>query len=107
MQLPKTVDILGQTYLVKSSINLYDGKRKVDGLCMPGSKIIQIEVDLDKDQKSATFLHECLHALLYESGYEAIIGNEKTEEGLVLALEHGIKHLLIRHGLALLRGLKK
>lgn len=83
MRIPKTVEILGVEYQVRLKWNLnMDGVRLL-GLCDRESKEILIDKSIvDAAEKTDTFLHECLHGVLYESGATNLIDN-RTEELIV------------------------
>ena len=57
--------------------------------------VIRINKNLSKEERFSTLVHECIHCILNQYGWQEII--EKTdipEEPLVMALEHGIIQML-------------
>ena len=80
------VNILGTDYTVK----LCKMGRRDYGDCDCDKKIIRL--NRDKDQKAESFLHEVLHAALYESGVvHQLNATEGLEENIVRAVEHGLR----------------
>lgn len=78
----QTIEVFGRSY------NLEYYSKGDFGCFMPYGKI-QIKNDKMKD---STTLHEVIHAILYESGHSVKL-DEKDEEAMVLALEHGLSHI--------------
>jgi Zn-dependent peptidase ImmA (M78 family) len=68
MKIPKNVKIFGITYKVKLEDGVYDGVDKCCGTLDQDKKIICIDKTMDKFNQNHTFFHECIHAVLYETG---------------------------------------
>ena len=56
---------------------------------------IKIQKGLDTSIEEATLMHEIIHSILYLTGQAEQL-NEDQEEGLVLALEHGLSQIYER-----------
>jgi hypothetical protein len=72
---------MGRDYLIK-----YSKSQKDYGGFKPYEPL---KIKDDKMKLSST-LHEVIHGILYETGWSAMLDDEKMEEGLTLAIEHGI-----------------
>lgn len=81
--IPRTVSILGRTYLVRRK------RMKEAGLCDFSTGIIYLKSGLSNDVAEATLLHEIIHGVLHESGIHFNWSDEFTES-VVRALEHGL-----------------
>lgn len=81
--IPRTVSILGRTYLVRRK------RMKEAGLCDFNTGIIYLKSGLSNDVAEATLLHEIIHGVLHESGIHFNWSDEFTES-VVRALEHGL-----------------
>ncbi len=57
-------------------------------------RIIRVDSSQAKDDLEATTLHEVLHAILHISGMVHLLPNGKLEEGIVRALEAGLRPLV-------------
>jgi len=80
-------DVLGELYTVEYVKGLRDEDGvKVDGLCCTTDKNIEIDAALNGEILLKTFLHEYLHAVLFEAGLEDIFG-EKLEEVVIIQFE--------------------
>ncbi len=85
--IPSSVNILGQTYTVSIS-KLPDG---LHGQCDTEKYAITISENQDEVNIKKTLLHEVVHAILHQTGWEYAIDDSKiSEEGIVRALEHGL-----------------
>ena len=67
MRIPKQINVLGKKWLIKYKWNLSDEEIKCDGLCCYRSRTIFIDRSLPKVDRPQTFLHELLHAIIYEA----------------------------------------
>jgi hypothetical protein len=85
------VVILGKTY----TIEYVPLDEDLYGDCKCGEGAIRIRQNMTYEQKTATIVHEVLHAILFEAGIAHMIDDSNQEEGIVRAIEHG----LIRSGI--------
>lgn len=92
MRIPKEVSILGHTWIISYKWNLTFKKQKIAGLCEPLTRTISIDRALTKEEKTATFMHEFMHAVLYEYqiGHNHHRISMAKEESLIEALESEI-----------------
>ncbi len=92
----RTIPIMGQKYSIEYHANIKtDDKDEVYGDTDKGRKRIRIDLANNRglaDLKS-TLLHECLHAILAQSGIDNMLTDE-VEEAIVVALEHGLSPLV-------------
>lgn len=92
----KTIPIMGQKYNVEyyASIRTED-KEEVYGDTDKGKKRIRIDLNNNKKPTDlrSTLLHECLHAILAQSGIDNLLTDE-VEETIVVAIEHGLDSLV-------------
>ena len=86
-RLPKQVPVLGRPYVIKRV------RMAEYGACHFDLAEIHIRWGLKGDELAETFLHELLHAILYESGADHR-WSASTTESIVRALEHGLKRSL-------------
>lgn len=83
----RLIPCFGQNYSVRPA-RLDDKHGDID--C--DRKVIRIDIDAhlgNGHHVGRTVMHEVLHALLYESGHTAWLGDEK-EEAIVQCLENGL-----------------
>lgn len=90
---PTTVPIMGTPFLIQYAKKVDGGK--AIGLMMGNDHKIVLQSDLAGRDLETVLLHETLHALLYVSGHSEQL-TEEQEEGIVLALEHGLSQLYQR-----------
>jgi len=93
MKIPKEIKILGVPWIIKQKTYLKHDGEKVNGVCHFDIKEIYIERKLPKDVLEKTYLHELMHAFLYESSLEEPLKPE-YEETLVEALARFV-HILL------------
>jgi len=67
MRIPKQIDVLGKKWKVSYRWRLLDGDIKCDGLCCHTSRTIFIDRSTAKADRPQIFLHELLHAVLFEA----------------------------------------
>jgi hypothetical protein len=67
VKIPSEVLVKGKLWTVEYKWGLRDGGEIVDGLCQYGPRKILIRRELKKEDKPAVFLHELIHAILFES----------------------------------------
>lgn len=86
MKIPKKINILGTEYKVTTSKKLKndDGEESDThiGWTLEPKREIQIAVrnDLSKSLIEQTFYHECVHAMLFESGLSKCFTEDVTNE---------------------------
>lgn len=69
MDLEKVI-VAGITYSIEEKDNvIIDGNSRYAGSCDSENAIIEIKADLTNERKEETFVHELLHAILFEAGY--------------------------------------
>lgn len=81
---PKTINIMGHKIPV-IFYSVDEMPDETEGLFDPTLRQIWLA---DNETWESTLLHEIIHAIIYFSGHREQIG--AIEEGLVLALEHGL-----------------
>jgi len=80
VNIPKEFKIKGKTWRVEYVWRLkHDDGEDCDGLCRPSDRTILLKHGL-KDEKWITFLHEYVHAVLYEAH---ITAHEGGIDGIV------------------------
>lgn len=68
--IPNTVIVAGIPYTIRESVVVViDGNTNYAGSCNYENAIIEIKEDLPNERKQETFIHELLHAILFEAGY--------------------------------------
>lgn len=77
-------------FTIKEVERLVNNNRTLWGHVVHHDCKIEIEADLDVQQKRQTLLHEIVHIVLYQSGQGELADNE----GLVDALTYGIMQVL-------------
>jgi hypothetical protein len=95
--LPSAVSVLGQTFSVQVVAGLRDTDgEELFGLTDGDRRLIRVcSAKNDAEGLEATLLHEVIHATLYVAGLNELM-DERLEEGLVRALEHGLGRLYAR-----------
>lgn len=100
---PTKITIMGVTFKIKYLTRMGDNF----GMTNSATKTISIQKKLPDEEKEATLLHECIHAILFVSGssfmLESLDNTEQSqgnfEELLVRALEHGLAPIVKMKGL--------
>ena len=92
-KLPTKVNIMGIAFAIKYVEVLEKTEDDNYGEMCGAERIIKIKKSLTNAQKFVTIFHETIHAVLYISGQSETLTDEQ-EEGLVLALEHGLWPLI-------------
>lgn len=91
LNLPSEVTILGQSFTIVDK-KLEEGN--YGETCGASGKI---EIDKTKHTSQelldSTLLHEVIHGILYVSGQSEML-SEQQEEGLVIALENGLRNII-------------
>lgn len=93
--MPTRIKILGQwVKVVYVDLPIEPDTKESDrGNCKPDERLIQINKSDPKHIQRQTLFHEVIHCILYFTGQSAQLDEEK-EEGLVLAIEHGLWDML-------------
>jgi hypothetical protein len=86
MKLPKSVVIKDQEWQVAYKWRLTHRTKPLDGLCDYKARTIWIDRSLDKDAKFAAFLHEFIHALLWEHD----LGHNASKHAIDVDIEEQI-----------------
>lgn len=94
--LPKTLEIAGKTWKVKSVKGLSHDGIDCDGLCQEVQRTISVNPDAPQQQE--TLLHEVLHAIFAECGTAHLLNPD---------LEHALIDNLERHLIPLLPAIAK
>lgn len=91
---PLSVSIMGMDFQIRHPKKVDDGN--AHGQTKGDEHQIELCADLKEDAFERVLLHETMHGILYVSGITEIL-DERTEEAVVLALEHGLSQLYTRH----------
>jgi Zn-dependent peptidase ImmA (M78 family) len=68
-----------------------DDGTPVHGMTYFDNRLIEINSSLSQSEQQAALFHEYIHAALYESGMQWVLGdNNDLIEGLTRALEHNL-----------------
>ena len=98
-KLPKTVLVLGTPFRQVFSSTDAEGKpwetpdNKSYGETDGNERMIRYNPNQTADQLHSTRVHELCHAILHCAGLAELL-DEKVEEAIVVALEHGIAPLM-------------
>jgi len=84
--------ILGYSYKIEQLGK--DVMRGNSGFCNFDNKLLQVSVDLDKDMKESTLLHEIIEALNYHMELE-------LKHNQIMSLEAGLHQVLNDNGVEL------
>ena len=89
MRVPTLVDVLGTYY----SIEYHEDLGDLHGEALVDEKIIKVCTGShhSKEDIRATIFHETLHAVLWVSGINSVIGDSDKEEGIIRAIENSMK----------------
>jgi len=78
VNIPKEFRIKGKRWRVEYKWNLFDrgddGNIKCDGLCDPEYRVIYIDRAIPRVEKWPVFLHELIHAILFEAHISGLDG---------------------------------
>lgn len=92
----KSIPILGRRYSLHyhENIKTSDGEN-IFGDTDKNKKCIRIDLKHCKAESDLkdTVLHECIHAILAQSGIDNLLTDE-VEEAIVVAIEHGLSALV-------------
>jgi Zn-dependent peptidase ImmA (M78 family) len=78
-KIPNTVKIAGITYIIDKNADEYLAGAGLQGLCDANQQVIAISNSYPDERRYETFIHELLHAIVYESGGSNYLG-EKEED---------------------------
>jgi len=81
--IPRNISILGRDYKIRRK------RMKEFALCDDDAETIWIRSGLKGEAAEQSLLHEVIHGILFRSGGKFQI-EEKLEESIVRAVEHGI-----------------
>lgn len=95
MRIPKKFKLKGKEWKVEYKWNLMDEGEKMDGLCQMQERTILIERSMPRDEKWPVFLHELVHAILFEAHISGLDGpaGELLEEVICEAIANGMNDL--------------
>lgn len=97
MKIPKQFSLKGKTWTVEYKWNLTDSDdgEKMDGLCLMGRRVIQLERAMPREEKWPVFLHELTHAILFEAHISGLDGPSGSviEEVICEAVANGLNDL--------------
>lgn len=85
---PLEITVLGHVFTVEESTTLSDGTY---GETHGHERKIYLKAGLSDEERESTLLHEVIHAVFHITGWTDKL--ESEEEGLVMALEHGLAPL--------------
>lgn len=83
---PKRVLVLGVPYSVKFD----DAETDEDGSCDPSLRKIQIRKEMCKEMTVQVYLHELVHAILAQLGYDEEYEDERLVQGLAIGLHQAL-----------------
>jgi hypothetical protein len=83
----KSVDILGASFLVIKE-DLED--EELCGDCDSLNQVIRVDINLSKDARVKSYVHEIMHGIIRTSGLGELVSKE-VEEALCVAMEQGYK----------------
>ena len=86
MKIPNSIIIEGYKWTIKRKWKLEIDGNSCLGLCSPESRTIFLVHGLEKDEAFEVFMHEYLHAILYEKGFYLTARTLDAEELLVNGL---------------------
>ena len=89
MKIKKKTNIGHVPYTVDNTHDF--GEENLIGECIPEKSKILISHELTKEKQQLTYIHECIHGILYEYGVD--IG-DLDEEKLVTQLTPGVYELI-------------
>lgn len=91
MRIPKAITIYGKRWTTNYKWNLFDDEgNRCDGLCCKKTRTITLDRYLKDTEKTSTYLHELLHAVLYELKINQTSLDSDVEEIIVAGIEEFI-----------------
>lgn len=82
---PNEVNILGLVYEVKRE-TLVD----MDGYISPKTQTICIDPELSETKAHQVFIHEVIHGVLDQLGYDELYENEQLVQGLAVGIHQAL-----------------
>lgn len=79
MKIPKQIKLKGKTWDIDYKWGLREENELLDGLCIFKDRKILLRRELLSVEKPSVFLHEFIHAVIYESHLLAHIGDTEQE----------------------------
>jgi len=79
MKIPKSINILGITYSVEMVDRIEDSSSLIGRIYEDTTRIL-LRNGLSKEKLEQTFIHEVTHGVMWESGIESKIVDERVEE---------------------------
>src|SRR5699024_3000159 len=95
--LPKSFRIGSVDYAVKEVEGLHDSGQELLGWIAYCDTLIRIDSDVSEGRKKNVLIHELLHAMLYEAGYD------EQEEEMVRRLGNVMTQVLIDNDFGFMR----
>jgi hypothetical protein len=90
LKTPNQIKILGRTFSIVNSKTTHDDYGETEGAA--GKIVIDHSKHTSQEELDSTLLHEIIHGILYISGQAETL-SEHQEEGLVIALENGLRQI--------------
>lgn len=88
--IPQSLDILGVPYEV-----IREDLDEDDGVIIPSKQVIKVDSKIHGASARQTFLHELLHGILAQLGYESDVYNdEKLVQGLAIGIHQALGNRL-------------
>lgn len=88
VRVPKHINVYGKRWTVSYKWNLQNSNgERADGLCDTATRIIWIDRLVEKPARKSVFLHELLHAILFELKIGQTSLNCEVEEIIVTGIE--------------------
>ena len=73
---PQSFQVAGHTYTIQRPTNLIDDLDSL-GRCDPPNLVVQLDASLQGSVLDHTFMHEAIHAILWEMDERRLHSNEK------------------------------
>ena len=89
MKLPKEIKILGLTYKIEE-VAVVNKTEALWGQIDHQEQVIKIDADMSDERKGQTFMHELLHGVLAELGYDELNENENAVQSISATLYHAL-----------------
>ena len=96
-KLPKSIRVGSVDYNVKEVADLHDSGQELLGWVTYHDASIRIDSDTSEGRKKNVLIHEILHAMLYEAGYD------EQDEDLVRRLGNVLSQVLIDNDFGFMR----
>lgn len=93
MRIPKHIMIKGEKWVTKYKWNLKNDKGDLlDGMCCLDTRTIFLDRSLPKEERPQVYLHEIIHALLYELHMHLIVNDDTNE-----LLSENLSQFIMKH----------